>query len=494
MAIDLFAEPKDLFAEPQDLFQTAPPKQEEAGIFSRETLTVPSAHMANLVETATTGIAGSIAGWVGQPDIADAIFKGMDMREESRNQWANPKNKKLTIPGQVAGGLWSGAGQMALSGLQMPKTMQELVKSGENKYTALQAGLITEAGAAIAAIPLIGPTFGKWGARVWATGIVNAAQSTAVDLGIATLVEHQENKDRYAPSWEKATVAFAVGAMTHAVVARDSFNKQRSAYYDNLPDRVAEGERILAERQAEAVMLQKKIDDQKAEVARAQEIYKNLQNPDNQLPIPFTNNVDDIAAVASTREEPFKTTQEVGPQGIENPLNKPIQQDMFEGPNAQQVDFAVDQLREPNPGSIRLQETQKTLQTLLAKQKEIVKEIDIANVKDQIETAYVAHRAEQSTTKSLEESVARLQDKFHVPKGQRGALNMEMFKDDYLKTRQFVGKDGRNYYMSVEGQEASETVHVVVKDEKGYQVAGANFGPDGQPKFISQRSQDLKLV
>ena len=96
------------------------------------------AGVGNMVDAAWSGLAGAAATPF-STDQADEIYRGMEERKKSREQWANPNQQKLSFGEQALGTVGTLPMQVAAMPLSAFSTGQEATDAGESLPAALKA-------------------------------------------------------------------------------------------------------------------------------------------------------------------------------------------------------------------------------------------------------------------------------------------------------------------------------------------------------------------
>lgn len=211
-------DPLGLFGEEQNnsdplgLFEETPKKK--AGLMTG--IKSSFANVGNMADTALSTLAGGAAAIFGDDKEALRIADEMEQRRLSRNQWANPENEELGIGAKVAGTIATLPMQMVGMGLSPAETTRTALQSGESNAAAIRAGLIDAAGNA-AGIAIPGFKQGSLAMRAGSGAAVNAAQEVAAKKAIQMSLETEKGKEAFAPTWEDAAVAAAVGGGLGAV-------------------------------------------------------------------------------------------------------------------------------------------------------------------------------------------------------------------------------------------------------------------------------------
>jgi len=113
------------------------------------------AGVGNAADTGLSMLAGGAASLFGQTDDADTIYRSMNEREKSRNQWANPDDVKVGMAGKVAGAVATLPQQLLTFPLSAFTTGKTAVDSDESLGRVLSAQGLDVAGNMLGS--LIGP-------------------------------------------------------------------------------------------------------------------------------------------------------------------------------------------------------------------------------------------------------------------------------------------------------------------------------------------------
>ena len=192
--------------------------REEAGLLSRETLAVPFAAVGNTVDRFVSGGAGGLATLFGQTDDADRIFREMDERVATRNQWANPQGKSQTFAGQLAGTVATLPMQLLSLPMSPAETGQDLIRNGEQLSTAVEGTLLRTAGN-MAALALPGSLGSSLLGKAVSGAAINVGQDELVSRGIVALSETDATQEQFTPTWESRAQGATLGAFFGALHA-----------------------------------------------------------------------------------------------------------------------------------------------------------------------------------------------------------------------------------------------------------------------------------
>ena len=127
----------------------------------------------------------------------DALFKGLNERIEQRNKWANPEDKKMTIPAAITAGIGGlpGIPLAPVSGLERAK---DFLDKGETLGRAAAAGVIDSA-LSTAGIALPASMAGGSLKRAATGAVINTALGGASDLASNVIAQNEETKEAYNP-------------------------------------------------------------------------------------------------------------------------------------------------------------------------------------------------------------------------------------------------------------------------------------------------------
>ncbi len=127
------------------------------------------------------------------PDFTES-FDDLNRRIEQRNQWANPNKIDLGIPGSIAAGV-TGLPSMLLAPASGLTTAKEFLDEGESLGRAMSAGAVDSAlSTAGALIPGVGKTLLS---KAAIGGAGNAAQGAITDAAVSAIAQKQETKDKF---------------------------------------------------------------------------------------------------------------------------------------------------------------------------------------------------------------------------------------------------------------------------------------------------------
>lgn len=236
-----------------------PSTQEKAGIGTG--IKSAFANVGNQADTALSTLAGSAAALFGDEKGAVDIEQQMRERIASREEWANPEKRELSLGGKVAGAVGTLPMQVLGMGFSPADTALKAKDAGETNAKAIQAALI-DAGGNVAGMLL--PGFKQGSALVrGTTGFgANALQDYVTKSLIQDTLETEKGKKTFAPTGEDALVAGIVGAGSAMALGRGKKNNTLTAEEAKL--------KALKEKQ-EAINAQKA-----AETAKTEQPLKNL--------------------------------------------------------------------------------------------------------------------------------------------------------------------------------------------------------------------------
>lgn len=374
------------------------------------------ANVGNTVDSAWSGLAGSLASVFSKED-ADKIYRELQSRKESRQQFANPENKKQTFGGKLASAVSTLPSQVLAMPLSPFETSQTMVDSGESTSRAIAGAGIDTAGNMVGlALP------GGIGKTLLAKGLsgagINAAQDFATKAAISAISEKEKTKQVLGPSWESAALSGVLGAGVGLASGSKTKKKAISSPELNKVDKLGLD---VVERPWEQMELPLENSVQQIAERRAAEVgQQDLFGPINegQLRIPEASpeQVRSPIPVEQQGELPFKTSVEE----IATRQNEGLsQRDMF-----------VDQetaMRANDPVRQKLAFEQQ--QNIEALKQDAIKRLET-------EQAY--------KQKALEDSVNDLRVKFgkrpiNAPgRKQNGAVNMEVFDEGFNKIKELA--------------------------------------------------------
>lgn len=177
------------------------------------------ADVGNMADTAWSMLAGGAAGMFGQEDERDRIFREMEERNKTRQEWANPEQQELSFGGKAAGMLATLPMQVLASGLGAATTGKELIDAGESLPRAMGGAAIDAVGNA-AGMMLPAGMAGNLATRALTGAAANAGQEVATKAAIQGLAQTEEGKRRFAPNVEDAALAGMMGAGFNAAAGR----------------------------------------------------------------------------------------------------------------------------------------------------------------------------------------------------------------------------------------------------------------------------------
>lgn len=167
------------------------------------------AGVGNTVDRAWSGAAAGLAGLFDDEE-ADKIYKNMESRIASRDQFAPIGNKEQGISGKAAGALATLPMQVMAMPLSPFETTQRLTEAGEDLNTALKGGAIDTAGNLVGTMLPAG--VGKGYVKKILSGAgINAAQEGAVRSAIASTAKTEKAKEEFTPKAEDLIVAGMIG-------------------------------------------------------------------------------------------------------------------------------------------------------------------------------------------------------------------------------------------------------------------------------------------
>lgn len=200
----------ELDIQPLDIQPLDSPK-EEASIGTA--LKSAFAGVGTTADTALSMLAGGAAGLFGDDAGQEDIYKQMEERAKSRQQWANPEGQKIGTLGKVAGIAATLPMQIAASGLSPAETGAEMLRAGETLPRAMGGAAIDAAGNIVG---MVAPGFKQGSALVRGTtgAAANMAQEAATKQAISSLAETKAAQEKFAPTLEDTLIAGAMGGAT----------------------------------------------------------------------------------------------------------------------------------------------------------------------------------------------------------------------------------------------------------------------------------------
>jgi len=154
-------------------------------------------------------IGGGVAAQFDQ-DTADAIFKGADEISQNIRDYWTPKDAEQDFGGKVASMVTTLPAQLAAMPFSPADTGTEMLTAGETLPKAL-AGTATDTVGNVAGVAIPGG-FGGSLLKKFVTGAgSNAAQDTAVRLGITGMADTKKIQEQFAPTAETAGLAAVLG-------------------------------------------------------------------------------------------------------------------------------------------------------------------------------------------------------------------------------------------------------------------------------------------
>jgi hypothetical protein len=177
------------------------------------------ASVGNSVDTGVSMLAGKAATMFGETDDADKIYKEMNQREASRNNWANPNNTEVSATGKIAGAVATLPQQLATFPLSPFTAGKSAIDAGESLGTAQTAQGIDVAGNMLGS--LIGPGKTLY-SSILKQGGANAAQDYITKWVTQQMMSTEEGKRIFNPTLVDSVVSGIVGggmgAVTHPTV------------------------------------------------------------------------------------------------------------------------------------------------------------------------------------------------------------------------------------------------------------------------------------
>lgn len=210
--------------DPLGLFSEAPKKQEfELGTALKSGV----ANVGNMADTALSTLAGGAAALMGDEQGAINIDENRRDRAQTRQRWANPTNRDLSFGEKIASTVGTLPLQIVASGLSPADTAQKAIDAGETTGKALGAAAIDAVGNA-AGVILPGWKEGSLLTRAATGAAANAAQDYATKAAIKGLLDTEQGKKQFTPSFEDAAVAGIVGGASASALGKSAPKKGKS--------------------------------------------------------------------------------------------------------------------------------------------------------------------------------------------------------------------------------------------------------------------------
>jgi len=412
-----------------------------------EDLKTAVSSVANTADTGLSLLASLPARVISGKDEQDSIFKNLNQRIESRNQWANPQQKRQGLGGELISGAAGLLPNLVLSPLSPVETGKRFLDAGESGYRTTAAVGTDALG------QILGYKIGARGptalSRIFTGGAANAAQDVAtrgIIQQIASTPEMQQAHE-FSPSSTILSAAMG-GAFGGLSTPKKKPNTGKGVDLAGLKA-IANESVDIPQRTDKGLTLDKvaqETKDQQAYYNRTPELFNPLRRYGEPNAVDHSQQVD----------LPFTE----GPEAIrEAQVEGDPQRDMFVEQSKQ--DRAFDPVMED-------------MQTRLFEDA-----IERPAKEQEVEQAYAQRKEQQQ----LEESVSRLQNKFQVPKGQRGAIDFS-FEDK--RNKQLV--DEENAYTKQMYKEMRQGEQYRAFDYLA-NTAGKFFNDN---KYLLQKVQQLR--
>jgi len=199
------------FAQMSAYVDTLPPKQvEKRGTTTLENLGIGLQQAAQPFVKAGGLLAGGAATALGQTDIADTIYKGMEDLSQSMSDYWIPKDAEQTFGDKLSGTVATLPAQLLAMPFSPAETGQSMIAAGEDLGTAqLGTGIDTVGNVIGAALPGM---VGKSAVSKILSGVgINAAQDAATRSAISGIAETPEIQKAFEPTAETTTMAGLIG-------------------------------------------------------------------------------------------------------------------------------------------------------------------------------------------------------------------------------------------------------------------------------------------
>ncbi len=420
--------------DPLGLFDEEP-QNDPLGLFDGgktsilEDLKTAVASVGNTADTGLSLLASVPTRWVGGKETQDKVFKGLNERIESRNKWANPQQKRQGLGGELISGVAGIVPNLILSPLSPLETGKRFLDAGESGYRTT-AAVGTDALGQILGykIGAMGPTALS---RIFTGGAANAAQDVATRGAIQQIASTPEMQQAHEFSPSSTILSAAMGGAFGGFTTPKQKYTKPPANLKGLEETITPKE-TFPQRTSNFTV------DQVPENLRAQQEVFN-RTPEQYNPL---RRYGEPNAVDHSNQIDLPFTE--GPELIrEAQVEGSPQPDMFV--NLQKQDRSADPVMD-------------------TMQEQLFKDAIEQPVKDVETDAAYQQRAEQQ---NLEAGVSRLQDKFSVPKGQRGIF----------------GGDWSNKKNKSKLEQALELTKRGWQPEKIWGVTGWAMGGDGRWRF-----------
>jgi hypothetical protein len=318
-------------SDPLGLFEEAPKKKTSVA----EDLKIGYANVGNTVDKAWSGLAGGLAN-IFDIDEADKIYRNLEERVASRNQFANPENKEQNLLGKGISVVSSLPSQVLTLGLSPFDTSQTMVSNGETMPRALAGAGIDTVGNAIGlGLGGVGSTPIKKALSAFG---INALQDVLTRQGIASVAEQQATKEELGPSVDSAIISGVVGG-AGALAARPKAKGVEPNV--KLPEPGADPLGLFYP-EAYGKIEGATPAERQANVARAIAKLEAEQKPGVQEGLPFSDSVESVAARQAEQtpqmdmfvdvERPRDAEAQAKQEALDAPVDRPdptqVQQEM----------------------------------------------------------------------------------------------------------------------------------------------------------------------
>lgn len=193
----------------------------------KEDVSIGFNQMLNTGDKAISMLGMGLADLAGRKDLGDQLYKGVKERTARRTKEAMPEGKEQSFAGKAISAVTTFP-SFPLSPFETAWEMAHQGEKPENIYKGI--GIDTLGNVAGAALPAA--VGGKLATRAITGAASNAAQDTAVRLGIQSVAEQPGTKEVFQPTMETAGLAAAIGApvgmMTKGVKSKKAVQAEQA--------------------------------------------------------------------------------------------------------------------------------------------------------------------------------------------------------------------------------------------------------------------------
>lgn len=221
--------------DPLGLFEPEEKGSDPLGLFSNDTepagygtaIKSAFAGLGNTADTAASMIAGGAASAFGQLDDADKIYKGLEERIGSRNDWGNPQNQEIKGLPKLAGIAATLPGQIVNSGLAPAEVGKNFIDQGENLQQAQKAAMVS-AGTNVVGMIAPGALPVTPVLKALSAGGINAVVQMFGNKGLQEVADLAKTKKSYENTPEDVFNNFLIGLAAHGVAGIDTARQVRN--------------------------------------------------------------------------------------------------------------------------------------------------------------------------------------------------------------------------------------------------------------------------